>query len=317
MSRFRGAFCCGYLYRLTQKPLHRFTIQCIRRIQNVKSGSFSAQFSMLKRLAFRIMNNVGSPHVRSRVRFLAISIVAGLLFLLLLLDLNPGPNLAFASGPSLTPTPTIDRLAEPTLPAIPGQADLGAQDYWLNCMPCHGDVGQGLTDEFRLLYPEEDRNCWSGGCHGNRPYQNGFTLPTSVPHIIGSQALTHFTTAAGLHGFIKAAMPYQDPGSLDDEAYWRLTAFLLRENDLLHSVGTLGPDNAALVRINQQSTEAGATPASTGSSDEQEAVLTPGSTPQIQPGEAKSPYLVTVISLGLVLAGFLVLLLRSKSTPSV
>src|SRR5215467_8930723 len=50
-------------------------------------------------------------------------------------------------------TPTIDRLAEPTLPAQPSQADYGSQVYWLNCSPCHGDRGQGLTDEFRQQYP--------------------------------------------------------------------------------------------------------------------------------------------------------------------
>ena len=262
------------------------------------------------------MSSINSCHIRSRVRLLTILIASGALVLLLLFDLNSGSNLASAAVPSITPVPAIDRLAEPTLPASPGQADVGAQDYWLNCMPCHGDVGQGLTDEFRLLYPEEDRNCWSGGCHGSRPYQNGFTLPTNVPPIIGPQTLTHFTTAAGLHGFIKAAMPYQDPGSLDDEIYWQLTAFLLRENDLLHSVGTLGPDNAALVLINPQSTGAIITPASTGSSGSQEASLTPEPTPETQSDTGSSPYLVPVISLSLVVAGFLVLLWRSKSTPS-
>jgi hypothetical protein len=258
-----------------------------------------------------------NPHpLRSSVRILTIFIVSGLFMLLLLIDLNPGPSMAFAALPSITPTPTVDRLAEPTLPASPGQADLGAQDYWLNCMPCHGDVGQGLTDEFRLLYPEEDRNCWSGGCHGNRPYQNGFTLPTAVPRLIGSQALTHFNTAAGLHGFIKAAMPYQDPGSLDDETYWRLTAFLLRENGLLHSVGTLGPDNASRVRINSQSTEAIITPTPEISSGNPGASRAAEPRPRVQTGQGRSPYLVPVISLALILTGFLVLLFRGKRPPS-
>lgn len=236
--------------------------------------------------------------------------------LLLGFELHIGPRLAFAALSTTTPAPTADRLAEPTLPPGASQADLGAQDYWLNCMPCHGDVGQGLTDEFRLLYPEEDRNCWSGGCHGNRPYQNGFTLPTDVPRIIGSQALIHFSTAAGLHGFIKAAMPYQDPGSLDDETYWQLTAFLLRENGLLHSIGTLGPDNAEMVRINPASTETIITSAPAGSSGEQEAALTPEPTPENQSDAGNSPYLVPVISIALVLAGFLLLVFRSRSTPS-
>lgn len=235
------------------------------------------------------------------------------LILILAFDLNPKANLALAANPSITPTPTVDRLAEPTLPVNPGQADLGAQDYWLNCMPCHGDLGQGLTDEFRMVYPEEDRNCWSSGCHGSRPYENGFTLPTSVPRIIGEQALTHFGTAAGLHGFIKAAMPYQDPGSLDDEVYWQLTAFLLRENGLHSSGEPLGPENAAPVRINPASTEALITPAPTASSSDQEASPVPEPTPQTKTEESISSYLVLLVSLGLVLAGFLILMLRSKS----
>jgi hypothetical protein len=46
-------------------------------------------------------------------------------------------------------TPTPNRLAEPTLPAAPSQADHGAQVYWLACLPRHGDNVQGMTDEFR------------------------------------------------------------------------------------------------------------------------------------------------------------------------
>ena len=46
------------------------------------------------------------------------------------------------------PTPTLDRLAPPPTVASPTQADVGAQVYWLNCQPCHGDRSQGLTDEW-------------------------------------------------------------------------------------------------------------------------------------------------------------------------
>jgi cytochrome c len=127
--------------------------------------------------------------------------------------------------------PTPDRLAQPTLPASPSQADLGAQQFWLSCMPCHGDKGQGLTDEFRQTYPPEDRNCWESGCHGERPYDSGFTLPKQIPAIIGPQAnLGKFTNAASLHAYIKAAMPFWKPGSLTEEESWLVTAFLLREN---------------------------------------------------------------------------------------
>ena len=145
--------------------------------------------------------------------------------------------------PQTTPMPTPDRLAEPTLPAAPSQADYGAQLFWLHCLPCHGDKGQGLTDEFRQTYPPEDNNCWAHGCHGNVPYENGFTLPTSVPRLIGSGALTKFPNADSLHGFISGAMPFQDPGSLKEDEYWQVTAFLLRENRIPFS-GQIDASNA-------------------------------------------------------------------------
>jgi hypothetical protein len=140
--------------------------------------------------------------------------------------------MAFNVAPQRTPMPTPDRLAEPTLPSEPAPADYGAQLYWLHCMPCHGDVGQGLTDEFRETYPPEDNNCWARGCHGKYPYEDGFTLPTTVPAIIGSNALTKFPAVSNLYGFIRGAMPFEYPGSLTEDEYWRITLFLLRENGI-------------------------------------------------------------------------------------
>jgi hypothetical protein len=156
------------------------------------------------------------------------------------------------ASPEATQTPDQARLLEPTLPAEPLQADVGAQDYWLNCMPCHGDIGQGLTDEFRQLYPEEDRNCWASGCHGERPYENGFQVPTVVPAIIGPGLLDKYRNASGLYSFVHAAMPREAPGSLSDEVYWQLVAFLLRENGYDFPEENLGPENAEIVFMGDQ-----------------------------------------------------------------
>jgi len=154
----------------------------------------------------------------------------GLALLLAVILIQEGT--ALSVSPQTTPMPTLDRLAEPTLPAVPSQADHGAQLYWLHCLPCHGDVGQGLTDEFRDTYPPEDNNCWGRGCHGRNPYEGGFTLPTTVPPLIGTGALTKFATVANLNGFIRAAMPFEDPGVLTEDEYWQVTAFILRENGI-------------------------------------------------------------------------------------
>jgi len=140
---------------------------------------------------------------------------------------------ADAIQPQATPIATQDRLAEPTLPAAPSQADYGAQVYWLNCSACHGDKAQGLTDEFRQQYPPEDQNCWKSHCHGKVTYENGFTIPTLIPQLVGPGSLAKFPKAANLYGFIHAAMPFQKPNSLTDEQYYQLVAFLLRQNSLI------------------------------------------------------------------------------------
>ena len=146
--------------------------------------------------------------------------------------------------------PTPNRLAQPTLPASPSQADKGAQVYWLSCLPCHGDRGQGLTDEFKQTYPAEDRNCWKSGCHGDHPYENGFTLPKNIPALIGAGTLQKFPTALALRSYIFAAMPFWKPASLTEEKSWQVTAFLLRENKVWTGQEELTASNADLVLVN-------------------------------------------------------------------
>jgi hypothetical protein len=90
-----------------------------------------------------------------------------------------------------------------------------------------------LTDEFRNReYPPEDVNCWESGCHGDRPYENGFKLPKTVPELIGAGALQRFPTAQNMYAFMRASMPFNAPGSLSDEQYLELTAFLLEQNQI-------------------------------------------------------------------------------------
>ncbi|MBI5296177.1 MAG: c-type cytochrome [Chloroflexi bacterium] len=153
------------------------------------------------------------------------------------------------AGPLAQATPTRDRLAEPTLPPAPSQADRGAQVYWLSCLPCHGDFGQGLTDEFRAAYPEEDRNCWDSGCHGERPYDNGFKLPKSIPAVVGPGTLQKYADASILQAYIRVAMPFWKPGSLTEEEAWSVTAFVLRQNGLWDERVELNESNAGQVRV--------------------------------------------------------------------
>jgi len=154
-------------------------------------------------------------------------------------------RVAAQSGVQPTRTPFSNPTATP-----PTQGGNGANTFQVYCMPCHGDVGQGLTDEFRnRQYPPEDTNCWKSGCHGARPYENGFTLPITIPMLIGSGALAKFQTAQALYGFIHSAMPFNKPGSLTDTQYLNLTAYLLEENQIVRKGVQLDVNTLAAIKL--------------------------------------------------------------------
>ena len=129
--------------------------------------------------------------------------------------------------------PTPDRLAPPATVIPATQADDGAQLYWLWCQPCHGDQGQGLTNEWREQYPEDHQYCWNSGCHGDIPYEDGFTLPKHVPAIIGGQSLSRFATVGELYEYVHLKMHYEFPGALNSEEALAVTAFLARSHGKL------------------------------------------------------------------------------------
>jgi cytochrome c len=197
-----------------------------------------------------------------------------------------------------TPVPTQDRLAKPTLPASPSQADYGAQVYWLNCSACHGDRAQGLTDEFRQQYPPEDQNCWKSHCHGNVTYENGFKIPTAVPQLVGPGSLAKFPNAASLYGFIRAAMPFQKPNSLTEEQYYQIVAFLLRQNDLIERQMEVNASNATNIVVSR------ATP-----------VVTPQQA-EVQNGSGTFLWVVLIVALVIVVLVMFVLK-KSRNTATI
>ena len=192
----------------------------------------------------------GRRFVQDRLSIRITLISLGIALLLAALFFNTGAAITPDLQVAITSTP--DRLAEPTLPTSPSQADIGAQVYWLSCMPCHGDKGHGLTDEFRATYPPEEAYCWERGCHGERPYENGFTIPKNIAGLIGPGTLYKFTDAAQLNAYIRAAMPFWKPGSLTQEQAWQVTAFILRENSIWDDAAELNEASAGSVLISRQ-----------------------------------------------------------------
>lgn len=130
-----------------------------------------------------------------------------------------------------TPTPTYDPLAEPFLPEHPNEYELGRNWYWHNCMTCHGDMGQGLTDEFRAIWPEDHQNCWEHGCHGGGVDDEGFPIPTVVPPLVEEGKLAQFDSQQAFYDFLKSTHPPQDPGCLQDEQYQAIVKYVFSLND--------------------------------------------------------------------------------------
>jgi len=142
----------------------------------------------------------------------------------------------------IEPTPTVDRLAIPTLPNHPTQVEIGKNVYYYHCMPCHGDKGQGLTSEWRSVWVDDHQNCWGRGCHGTLQNKS-FLLPTVVPPVIDKMEQERFQKAQDLFTYLKKTHPPQTPGSLKDEEYWAVTAFLFEENGHLPANGVVGPQS--------------------------------------------------------------------------
>ena len=165
------------------------------------------------------------------------------LLVLIGLGLVSTADVTASTAPTVTPAPRYAPTATP-----PTQAARGNDLFYLYCMPCHGDRGQGLTDEFRTrVYPAEDAYCWNSGCHGTQPYANGFTIPMTVPTLIGPGTLQRFGTASDLFHFIRRAMPLHAPGSLTEAQSIELTAFLLERNSIVPTGVSL--DTASLAGV--------------------------------------------------------------------
>jgi cytochrome c5 len=129
------------------------------------------------------------------------------------------------------------------------QADVGAKIYGDWCITCHGDKGQGLTAAWRATWDPAHQNCWQSKCHSLNHPPGGFQIPRYVPAIVGPTTLTDFKTAADLHDFVSHKMPFQDPGVLDQDAYWALTAYLLQQNGLDQIGAQVNLDNAGSILI--------------------------------------------------------------------
>lgn len=158
------------------------------------------------------------------------------------LSLSPYAHATPAAGSMFDPD---QRLARPPMSDPPTQLELGHYHYYLSCMVCHGDRGQGLTEEWRSVLDPLDQNCWQSKCHAPNHPPEGFEIPRNAPSVIGTGALGAYRTAADLFEYLRVTMPWPFPGLFQDEDYWQLTAFLAEANQVSWGRQPLGPRNAA------------------------------------------------------------------------
>jgi len=155
-------------------------------------------------------------------------------FLLLLASFVAQPfQTTIAHQEVASPTPTYDPFVEPLLPLNPTDYELGQNLYWHWCMTCHGDRGQGLTDEFRDIWEPDHQNCWAHGCHAGKEGDMGFPIPTVVPGVVKENRLSQFSSVQELSDYLKATHPPQSPGVLKDEEYDAIALFVFTMNGRL------------------------------------------------------------------------------------
>lgn len=135
-----------------------------------------------------------------------------------------------------TPTPvnvvtvTEDSWLIIDLPEDATQLEYGTEVYRLVCNACHGDVGQGLTDDWRAQWPPNEQNCWQSKCHASNYPPDGFSMPIA-PAVVGPPLLI-FDTALDLYKYISIKMPWHNPGSMTKKENWSVTAYILKINNV-------------------------------------------------------------------------------------
>jgi len=166
---------------------------------------------------------------------------------------SPAQGITATVTSQSTPTFDVSRLAQPPTVYPPEQADNGAQTYWGMCMPCHGDHGQGLTEEWRASYSPEEHNCWQSGCHGSDAPENSFEIPQAgAPALVGVGKLARFSNAFEMSQYIQQNMPFFRTGALTSEESWWLTAYLLRLNNKQVNGLVLGDTTGSAIPIHRK-----------------------------------------------------------------
>lgn len=103
---------------------------------------------------------------------------------------------------------------------------------------CGGGGGGGASDPAEQIAAGQDVYTAScAKCHGDQG--QGGTGPVVIG---GNRRIASYETTTRLYDYVSRTMPFDAPGTLAEDDYWNVIAFLLDENDLLPAGTSLGPD---------------------------------------------------------------------------
>lgn len=136
--------------------------------------------------------------------------------------ITPPPQATARPAPASTPTPATASVGRPETtpatasPAAPvGRAQVGKQVFTGNCSGCHGMGGEGGIG----------------------------------PALIGPrQGLAKYPSAQSLFKLVQSSMPLDAPGSLREEDYWDVLAFILQGNEIIAG-DALNPEEAPGIKL--------------------------------------------------------------------
>jgi cytochrome c5 len=211
---------------------------------------------------------------------------------------------ATPTGP-VSMSPTEDSWIIVDLPEDATQLEYGAEVYRLVCKACHGDKGQGLTDDWRAQWAPQDQNCWQSKCHARNHPPDGFFMP-QVPAVLG-QPIRGFGNALNLYTYTHNYMPWHDRGSMTQKESWSVTAYLLKINGIDPPL-ELNAENAA--NIDLSVIDPNLYPTSVPPSPETKPFPAPENTPipaptqthDIQPADTTGPLWIVVLVLAILIA---------------
>ncbi|HEX2711093.1 MAG TPA: cytochrome c, partial [Candidatus Acidoferrales bacterium] len=106
-----------------------------------------------------------------------------------------------------------------TAPPHRNQVAIGKAVFLAKCARCHGQKGEGYI---------------------------GRTLVAPYDPLAG------YRTADSLFTYVSKAMPFDNPGSLKEQEYWDVIAFLLDANGVLPPGTEVGKENAKMVKTTKK-----------------------------------------------------------------